>query len=45
MRNKGGEVKLCALPDHIKKLLIITKLSSIFAILENEEQGIESFKK
>lgn len=45
MRNKGGEVKLCSLPDNIQKLLIITKLSSIFSILDNEEQGIESFKK
>ncbi len=33
-RNKGGEVVLANLPEKINKLLIITKLNSIFNIEE-----------
>lgn len=45
LRNRGGELVLCELPQHIAKLLIITKLNSIFSVFENEEQAINFFKQ
>lgn len=45
LRNRGGELVLCELPQHITKLLIITKLNSIFSVFENEEQAINFFKQ
>ncbi|MEB2783914.1 STAS domain-containing protein [Algoriphagus persicinus] len=41
MRNKDGEVYLTAPSDHVKKLLIITKLNNIFTVFDS----IEEFKK
>ena len=41
-RNKGGEVYLMNPSDSVKKLLVITKLNSIFQIIKSEE---EAFKK
>lgn len=40
-RSKGGEVILINIPDKINKLLIITKLNSIF----NIENSVEDAKK
>tara|TARA_R110002020_G_scaffold387746_4_gene598517 strand:- start:38 stop:379 length:342 start_codon:yes stop_codon:yes gene_type:complete len=40
MRNKDGEVYLTAPSEHVKKLLIITKLNNIFTVFDS----IESFK-
>lgn len=40
-RNKGGEVIVTNIPDKINKLLIITKLNSIF----NIEETVEDAKK
>ena len=40
-RNKGGEVVLTNIPEKINKLLVITKLNSIF----NIEESIEDAKK
>ncbi|HEY8400264.1 MAG TPA: STAS domain-containing protein [Cytophagaceae bacterium] len=44
-RNKGGEVVLINPSDQIKKLLIITKLNSIFSIVDSEEEAISTLKK
>jgi anti-sigma B factor antagonist len=44
-RNKSGEVVLINPSEQIKKLLIITKLNSIFTIVDNQEQAIERLKK
>lgn len=44
-RNKNGEVVLINPSEQIKKLLIITKLNSIFNIVENESQAIERLQK
>jgi anti-sigma B factor antagonist len=44
-RNKGGEVVLINPSEQIKKLLVITKLNSIFTILDNEAQAVERLKK
>ncbi|MFC5626934.1 STAS domain-containing protein [Algoriphagus winogradskyi] len=41
MRNKDGEVYLTAPSDHVKKLLIITKLNNIFTVFDS----IDEFKK
>lgn len=38
-RSKGGEVILTNIPEKINKLLIITKLNSIFNIEENVEDA------
>ncbi len=40
MRNSGGEVYLTAPSDHVKKLLIITKLNNIFTVYDS----VEDFK-
>lgn len=40
MRNVGGEVYLTSPSEHVKKLLIITKLNNIFTVYES----VEDFK-
>jgi anti-sigma B factor antagonist len=37
-RNRGGEVYLINPSDSVKKLLVITKLNSIFTILNHEQE-------
>jgi len=39
-RNKGGEVVLINPSEHVKKLLIITKLDKIFYIVKSEEEAL-----
>lgn len=39
MRNSGGELYLTSPSEHVKKLLIITKLNNIFTIFENLEMA------
>ncbi|NVJ85951.1 MAG: STAS domain-containing protein [Algoriphagus sp.] len=38
MRNVGGEVFLAAPSEHVKKLLIITKLNNIFTVFDSVEE-------
>lgn len=38
MRNVGGEVLLTAPSEHVKKLLIITKLNQIFTVFDSVEE-------
>lgn len=40
-RNKGGEVVLVKPSEQIKKLLLITKLSSIFNIADSDEEAVK----
>jgi len=40
-RNKNGELFLIKPSEHVKKLLIITKLQAIFNIVESEEEALE----
>lgn len=42
-RNKEGEVVLIKPSEQVKKLLIITKLNSIFQIVDSKEEAIENF--
>lgn len=39
MRNVGGEVYLTSPSEHVKKLLIITKLNNIFTVFESIEEA------
>ncbi|MDN4165924.1 STAS domain-containing protein [Cytophagales bacterium LB-30] len=44
-RNKGGEVVLVNPSEHVKKLLIITKLDKIFTIMPSEAEAIKALTK
>lgn len=44
IRNQGGELLLCAVSKQIEKLLIITKLNSIFTIFATVEDALENLK-
>jgi len=44
-RNKGGEVVLIKPSDSVEKLLIITKLNSIFITVPNLEQAFHELVK
>jgi anti-sigma B factor antagonist len=41
MRNVGGEVYLSSPSEHVKKLLIITKLNNIFNVFDTVEEAKE----
>ncbi|WP_187263271.1 STAS domain-containing protein [Pontibacter beigongshangensis] len=44
-RNRGGELVLIKPSDHIRKLLIVTKLNAIFTIAENDEYASQFLKE
>ncbi len=44
-RNKNGELFLIKPSEHVKKLLIITKLHAIFNIVESKEEAIKKIDK
>ncbi|MEJ8758312.1 STAS domain-containing protein [Pontibacter sp. H259] len=44
-RNRGGELVLIKPSDHIRKLLIVTKLNAIFTIAENDEYAAQFLKE
>ena len=44
MRNVGGEVYLSSPSEHVKKLLIITKLNNIFTVYDTVEEAKEKIK-
>lgn len=43
-RNQEGEVVIVNPSEHVKKLLIITKLTAIFKIADSVEQAIQELK-
>lgn len=43
-RNKGGELFLIKPSEHVKKLLIITKLQAIFNIVDTEQEALAKIK-
>ena len=43
-RNKGGEVFIVNPSEHVRKLLIITKLTAIFNMADTESEAIEKLK-
>ena len=44
-RNRGGEMVLVNPSEHIRKLLIITKLNAIFTIAEDDAQATKLLKE
>jgi anti-sigma B factor antagonist len=44
MRNAGGDVYLTTPSEHVKKLLIITKLNNIFTVFPTLEEAKMKFK-
>ncbi|GAA4443652.1 hypothetical protein GCM10023188_44520 [Pontibacter saemangeumensis] len=44
-RNRGGELVLIKPSDHIRKLLIVTKLNAIFTIAENDDFAVQFLKE
>jgi len=44
-RNKGGEVVLIKPSEQVKKLLIITKLTAIFTVVDSEEEAVRKLLK
>ncbi len=44
-RNKGGELYLIKPSEHVKKLLIITKLQAIFNIVDSEKAALDKISK
>ncbi|MFT7232024.1 MAG: anti-sigma B factor antagonist [Cyclobacteriaceae bacterium] len=44
-RNKSGELFLINPSEHVKKLLIITKLQAIFNIVNSEEEALIKISK
>lgn len=44
-RNKGGEVYLLKPSESVQKLLVITKLNSIFQIIQSEDEVLKDVKK
>lgn len=44
-RNKGGELFLIKPSEHVKKLLIITKLQAIFNIVDSEQAALDKISK
>lgn len=43
IRNAGGDLKLSAVTDRIRSLLMITKLLTVFETFETTEEAIQSF--
>lgn len=44
-RNAGGELAICNINESIKKLLIISKLNTIFNSFDSEKEALESLLK
>jgi anti-sigma B factor antagonist len=42
-RKTGGEAVICAVPEKVKALLEITKLSNVFSVVDNEELAAKAF--
>jgi len=45
LRNSKGDLKLANILDHVKNLLVITKMVTIFDTFDTVEEAVASFKK
>src|SRR5690554_5315694 len=45
MRNAGGEVYLTSPSEHVKKLLIITKLNNIFTVYDSLAEAMDTVRQ
>jgi len=43
VENLGGRLKLLHVPPRIRKVLVITKLATVFEIFDDETTAVESF--
>ena len=43
VRQKGGDLKLCNVPEHTRKVLGMTNLSTLFDTHESEESAVSAF--
>lgn len=43
LRQARGDLKLCNLTDHVRKVLEISHLAKLFAIYDNEEKAVAAF--
>ena len=41
-RKSGGEAVICAVPEKIKSLLVITKLVNVFSVVDTEEHAVQA---
>ncbi|NNF02131.1 MAG: STAS domain-containing protein [Bacteroidia bacterium] len=41
-RKAGGEAVICAVPDKIKDLLVVTKLNNVFSVVEDESLAVQT---
>mgnify|MGYP000856257693 FL=1 len=41
-RKSGGEAIICAVPEKIKSLLVITKLVNVFSVVDTEEHAVQA---
>ena len=42
-RKSGGEAVICAVPEKIKSLLVITKLVNVFSVVDSEDLAARTF--
>lgn len=42
--NRGGKLRLYGIPPKVNDILQITQLVTVFDILENEDEGVASFR-
>ncbi|REJ82600.1 MAG: anti-sigma factor antagonist [Acidobacteria bacterium] len=42
--NRGGKIKLCALPPKVADILQITQLITVFDVLDDVDEGVQSFQ-
>lgn len=43
-RNHNGDLIICNIPEKVKKLLVISKLTSVFEMVRSEEEAISKLK-
>lgn len=41
-RKSGGEAVICAVPEKIKTLLVITKLVNVFSVVDSEDLAVQA---
>ncbi|HEY9187541.1 MAG TPA: STAS domain-containing protein [Ignavibacteria bacterium] len=42
---EGGQVKLCGITKNIENIFVITKLTLVFSVYENQLEAVASFSK
>lgn len=43
-RKSGGEAVICAVPEKIRSLLVITKLVNVFTVVDDESAAVAALK-